>query len=169
MTSEGLAIYYNNEELVGTKVGPDSFYVPDFMSKFLNLHPQETMDDLMANSPWVPRDTREMLYRGNELNRTKFFLVKKEDGTDCNLNEPPQQLRRYRYPGWQWASMFYYRIFDSVTTANKIADEINSKFTFAVDGKEEKKMNVNHIIGTHYTSGEDCIGFHADKVKFVPD
>lgn len=169
------------------------------------------MNQLLQNSPCVPRETEAMKYRGNYLARTKFFLVSNDEETNVKQRKekktvtkkqeemikgliehsnvvinghgnPPNFLRRYRYPGWQWESMLFYRTFDYVPIVKQIADTCTQYLKFCIKEKDEtgeelveekenksqlKPVIVNHVIGTKYLDGEDYIGFHSDKMHDI--
>ena len=92
--------------------------------------------------PWLDRALPELGYRGNELNRTKFFLTKYR-----------HKKHVYSYTGFQWASVLQYGCWKDYLLMRKLIKRLRCFGTY------------NHIIGTLYENGSDNIGFHSDKIR----
>ena len=114
---------------------------------------------LLRTAPWVDRNLPEMYFRGNVLRRTKFFLVESKERDPTKI---PENLRRYRYPGWQWKSMLHYRSINSNADVKELVRKC-SKLNYILGDDEKKKVVLNHVIGTEYKDGHDDIGWHEDR------
>jgi hypothetical protein len=140
----------------------DSFVIPQFVQKALQLDPSTVFDSITATAPWTDPSDINFRYRGNELQRQKFFFVdppKVAKPIGLDLNAPPSQLPKYDYPGFQYQSMFHYRPIQSVSVINDIKGEMERNLKF-----NDCEIRFNHIIGTPAT---DNIGYHSDKVKDI--
>lgn len=135
-------------------IGPDSFYISNFLELFRCNH-QDILDEINHTMTFIPRESKEMLYRGQPLSREKFFLTKKKTGS----------MYKYTYPGFQYASMKHYKYFDDLPLVAEIVDQIEKHMQF-----NYKSIVVTQIIGTKYILPSDNIGFHSDKIKdIMPD
>lgn len=106
-----------------------------------------------------------MLYRGHELKRTKFFLVE-----DTTLNsEHPSVIRKYTYPGFQYASMAHYRCFSYLKEIKDMVDACMSNIKVESQNGKKQNLTLNHVIGTQYLDGQDYIGFHSDKIRDIAE
>jgi len=161
---EGLSFLFKGEQVKGVAFGPDSLYVSNFMQDYLHVDPQELLEKALESAPCAPRDSEAMKYRGNQLARTKFFLVEGEGPSD----KPPKIIKKYTYPGWQWASMLFYRSFNAFPEIKDIVDSLTAHCSYSLlEGETFCPVVINHVIGTKYLSGEDYIGFHNDKMKDI--
>eukprot|EP01126_Amoeba_proteus_P055009 TRINITY_DN679_c0_g1_i3.p1 TRINITY_DN679_c0_g1~~TRINITY_DN679_c0_g1_i3.p1 ORF type:complete len:213 (+),score=43.64 TRINITY_DN679_c0_g1_i3:50-640(+) len=167
----GISLFLNTKGLEGIRYGPDSIYISGFLSQ-VGMDAKQLFSELMEIGPFVPRDSEVMLYRGNQLARTKFFLV--EDSTkSASKDQPPKMIRKYVYPGWQWESLMFYRSIDCVKPISDLVKVFHEQITYSfsdhpIEGEDERKRSVvNHVIGTKYISGEDNIGWHNDKTKDI--
>ena len=133
-------------DVVGT---PDSSMTQQYLQT-QGVDVAALLKAVLATAPWVDRDDRSMLYRGHQLNRSKFFLMATDD---------PNRLFKYSYPGWQWASMLHYKPWSAVPELRKVLKQLQR------DG-----FDFNHVIGTLYSEPKDDIGAHSDKmVDIEPD
>ena len=80
-----------------------------------------------------------------------------------DLNWPPPIIRRYSYPGWQWANAWMCRPFEAVPAVHQLIDDVEQHFTMGLSGGREQEVHINHTIGTRYLSRNDYIGWHADR------
>jgi hypothetical protein len=123
-----------------------------------------------------------MRYRSRVLNREKFFLVENPGivfvallyyfmyvgcgweysiliGGVTHEDGVPDQLRLYRYPGFQYESMKQYQNFDAVPGMVDLIQNLR-KLTFAFDGvssqQQSKAVVINHVIGTRYLGVRKC-------------
>jgi hypothetical protein len=127
----------------------DSFHVPNFVQNELNMDPNHLFRVLRETAPWTDPADDNWKYRGNELARQKFVLVRM-DAT---------QIPVYSYPGWQYASVLDYRPFQTVPEIDSIMAKLQ---LICINGVP---LSINHVIGTHYRDAHDNIGYHHDKVK----
>jgi len=148
-----------------TYYGPDSLFFPSFMKDRLGLEHEEVFKQLTSLAPWVDRNNKEMKYRGNSLNRTKFFLI--ADTDDKDEEGRPSIYPRYSYPGFQYESFKNYKTFETLPVVNNIVEKFQNDVTFKLPNEKIKSVKINHVIGTRYSSGEDYIGFHDDKMKDI--
>lgn len=151
------SIYFKANNNTMLPVFLDSFLLkkciqPDLQSKL------ETEINSMIK--FVPRENTEMLYGGNTLNRDNFFL----NGGPVDGSGNLQILRKYGYPGFQWASMLHYRPFTNAPILNEFISNLQETFTFC--GKD---VHFNHAIGTKYSRAEDDIGYHHDKMLDITE
>ncbi len=132
------------------KVGPDSY----FIKHHLKRDEATNIYNSLMNEPnlFVPRDTRAMKYRGNNLNRSKFFLV------DIHKKKG---YPKYYYTGFQYASMLYYSDLKKHELLYNMAHSVSNLEIGGINS------NINHIIGTLYIDGNDNIGWHNDKMKSI--
>ncbi len=70
----------------------DSFYIPAFVQRYLDIDPVALMATLSDTAPWND-PAHEFMYRGHELAREKAFLVRYDDAV--HFDEPPAMLRKY--------------------------------------------------------------------------
>jgi len=112
-----------------------------------------------------PKSMDEMKHRGNELRRTKMFLVTQDrsiaspqdreiaERRGCLVNAPV-----YTYPGFQHASVFTYKDLETHALSSVAA---HCSKTFG--------MSTNHVIATSYkraaslSDRDDLIGPHRDR------
>jgi hypothetical protein len=94
------------------------------------------MQSLLQTAPWNQRADPNMMMRGHQLERAKFFLF---------ANEDPNLFFKYGYTGFQWASLkLYKRSPMPVLKETLHGMEINGKSAV-----------FNHIIGTMYVKQKD--------------
>jgi alkylated DNA repair dioxygenase AlkB len=142
----------------------DSFMVKGFLSK--EKH-NDLFKALKKSSIWVDRNRTEMKMRGHSLNRTKFFMVRRQPGDISELGCMPDKIPRYYYTGWQVKSLQFYRHMDYAPTVVEEKQSCISQLCERLDN-EFKTVN-NHVIGTIYYKETDEIGWHNDKVKDIAD
>ena len=53
-------------------IGIDSCYIPNFLEK-LGIKYDDVLDEINQKISFIPRQSKEMLYRGKPLSREKFF------------------------------------------------------------------------------------------------
>lgn len=131
----------------------DSFYIPNFVQTCLPWNVYTLYDEILRSAPWTAPDNIYLLYRGFELRRTKAFLY----GTDER-----QRIPVYRYPGFQWRSLQFYRRFSEVPVIEQIADILQNQLKVNNQG-----IFLNHVIATRYCGPEDNIGYHSDKTRDI--
>ena len=147
----------------------DSFYVPHFVQRYLGLDPDECFARINDEAPWTDPTDKNFRYRGHELPRQKAFWVRAARtghaaAAPMDVNSPPDPLRKYRYPGFQYGSMLHYRPLEATAIVRLMSDELQNHLV--LDGKP---VEVNHVIGTRYRDRDDYISFHADKVNDIAD
>ncbi len=140
----------NYEHLFGGKwkaVCGDTYLVKNFVSE-CGWDP----DDLLAEvrgMDYVARDFPGIMYRGNELNREKFFLY---DRLTCPVGIP-----WYGYPGGTYVN--------AITNTLPMTEErcpLNLRLLREIQALPGAEAT-NHCIGTGYTKPNDNIGAHSDK------
>jgi alkylated DNA repair dioxygenase AlkB len=131
------------------RLGPDSFYLPGFVQ---SREAERLFAIMRDDAPWIERGSKEMKYRGHDLQRTKFFLSKGKPVIDGVY---PEALFVYRYPGFQYASMLHYRTFDALPDVLPVLEQL------------EPIVQTTQVIGTHYLKGADTIGWHSDKMQDI--
>jgi len=119
------------------RYGEDSFLIKGFLP-----NDQAYFRRIKNGYPWLDRALPEMAYRGNELNRTKFFLTRYR-----------RKKHVYSYTGFQWASVRQYGCWKDYLLMRKLIKRLRPFGKY------------NHIIGTLYEHGADNIGFHSDKIR----
>lgn len=157
-TPANLRLFWKGNKIVPTSRLHDSGYFSRFVQRYMKSVDVDKLLTTLASesTPCVPRDAVEMLYRGNQLTRTKFFLY---DDTD------KKGMPVYYYTGFQWASTKYYRPVRDVPAVAAILEDFNSNMIFIDGDGNRSSTGFNHVIGTKYLSGEDAIGYHMDKTK----
>ena len=157
--AESVAEPFSLEQFpAAVKVADGIFYVPqmlqtmgvdpaEILSKLTSLPAVSEDADIVCDfmSPVIVEGKADALhYRGSTLPRQKVFLqINPQDG-----------LRRYKYPGWQWAISKAMKDIESVPEFSNVLKKTNDLTT-------APKFNAG--IGTLYRSGEDYIGAHSDK------
>lgn len=148
-----LRLSMNGVPLKGVLIGPDSAFIRNFLT-------HEEQHSLLQSSDgwnWMDRNDSRMLYRGNAMTRTKKTMVN-------DLSRIPV----YRYPGFQYASIQAYEAFYQVPEVNVLVDRLNGGLKYSLGNDEEMNaLGINHVIATRYEDGDDCIGFHSDKVEDI--
>ena len=153
----------------------DSLYVPKFVQKYLGWDVDECFERLSAQAPWTDPSDLDFRYRGHELPRQKAFLVRSEGRSSSSssssssswpvdVNVPPDPLRKYRYPGFQYGSMLHYRPLQAAPVVQDLSNALQDHLQ--LDGQP---VTVNHVICTRYRDSGDHIGFHSDKVADIAD
>lgn len=141
----------------------DSFYVPMFVQRYLALDPEDCMRRIRDGAAWTDPADPDFKYRGHELPRQKAFWTRVDDNGQqdaaLRLDAPPDPLRKYRYPGFQYGSMLSYRPLQAVPLVQQLTDALQDDLVL-----NGARIHVNHVIGTRYRDGDDYISFHADKV-----
>lgn len=161
VTNQLPMLLYRGEPIANAEpILEDSFVV----KRFLQNHYQQDASALEllldAMAPWTdPADPR-VQYRGRELARQKFFLVKAP--ADAPTDSPPSVLRKYGYPGFQYASMMEYRPIQAVPVVHELVELMQRDLT--IDGNP---VVINHVIGTRYRDASDNIGYHSDKLRDI--
>eukprot|EP00300_Choanocystis_sp_HF-7_P003246 c12470_g1_i3.p1 GENE.c12470_g1_i3~~c12470_g1_i3.p1 ORF type:complete len:239 (+),score=30.96 c12470_g1_i3:10-726(+) len=167
-------LWFEGIPIEGQPYGFDSFYSPKFVEMYLQENDSVSLfDELSENGEFVNREVPEMAYRGNMLKRQKFFLV--EDPKRVSKpHEPPIVLRKYTYPGWQWASMLHYRGIHTLPCVDRMVARFNQSLEYDLCDKDDtdpetpkSTPRINHVIGTLYEDGQDTIGWHNDKMKDI--
>jgi hypothetical protein len=153
----------NGKLISSTAYGPDSFYIPDFVSAVLQQDPDALFQIFLEGFDWVDRDNTAILYRGKQLSRTKAFFTKNTDvDPDSGL---PLQIYKYSYPGFTNRILLQHRCFRAVPALDHLIAAIANGVTF-----NGSPVTVNHAIATQYISPDDCIGAHQDKLTSItPD
>lgn len=171
-----------------TRIGPDSFYIEDFMQSYFpqHLQPEAVFEQIRSSPDWVPRENPEILYRGNEINRIKNFAT---ENTDIDsATGIPLNIRKYGYAGSQWLNLLNYRIFRDAgvdpivqqlekisfvlptdSTSSRLSDGKNSTSALneAKQGITAKPVRINHVITTAYETNRDGISLHHDNWKDI--
>jgi hypothetical protein len=81
----------------------DSFIIPNFVQTTLRVDPVVLYNTLYNSAPWIDPSNLDFKYRGNELARSKSFLVVSTTDPAPLFDEKPTTMPRYGYPGWQYA------------------------------------------------------------------
>ena len=144
-------ISFSGQEVTDCNVVLDSFYIPNFLDK-LNIKHEDVLQQMNQKMLFIPRQSKEMLYRGNALSREKFFLTRNKSGT----------IYKYTYPGFQYASMQHYKYFEDLPIVHEIIQIIEKQLLY-----NYKPVTVTQAIGTRYIQITDNIGFHSDKIKDI--
>lgn len=139
-------------------VGPDSFFLQNFISEDMELAMERA---LFASNAWTDPSNPDFMYRGKQLRRQKLFLSRSYD-VNPDVNAPPSILHKYGYPGFQYGSMKSYRPFEAIPEVCAFANMLERDMLF-----NGEPVLINHIIGTKYRDSEDNIGFHSDKVTDI--
>jgi hypothetical protein len=106
-----------------------------------------------------------MKYRGNPINRTKFFLI--DDDHNDSLGRPAL-YPKYSYPGFQWENFKNYKTFSTMPIINNLVQNFRKNITYTHSQSPENiPVIINHIIGTQYCGADDYIGYHDDKTKDI--
>ncbi len=108
---------------------------------------------------FLSREVPFMKYRGHALKRDKAFFV---DSPAVTAAGAPEELFRYRYPGFQHESMMHYRAVSSVPSLQRLLTALAQCLTF-----EDQPLRFNHVIATRYRDGADNIGWHNDKMHDI--
>jgi len=80
------------------QIAPDSLCTRNYIAS-LGFDAVKLREEMITIAPWVSRENKSMLYRGNELKRRKFFLNR---GPPVNDAGQPAVLFKYGYPGMTW-------------------------------------------------------------------
>ena len=140
---------FNDEKIEGKRVGVDSLFIKDFMSRCLGKDERKMFAKLIERAPWISRDKSYMKYRGNPIARTKFFLTRSRT-----------KIHKYGYTGFQWKSMRKYECYKDYPFIERIVDGLNTRLKLPSGAP-----GFNHVIGTLYEDASDSIGFHSDKTR----
>jgi alkylated DNA repair dioxygenase AlkB len=68
----------------------------------------------------------------------------------------------YKYPGFQYESTLQYVNLASMPFGNALVEQLEQRAAY-----KGVPLTINHVIGTHYVTGEDNIGFHSDKAEDI--
>jgi hypothetical protein len=90
----------------------DSFYIPSFLDQHYGSGYADALFAAVSDQQFIKRDSPEMKYRGNTLNREKFFLV------DSIENMPV-----YYYTGFQWLSTEHYKQVDTCPAIHAMVED----------------------------------------------
>jgi alkylated DNA repair dioxygenase AlkB len=151
-------------QIAGSIVMEDSIYVPNFLDLIgfkadaKAGEAESFYAEIMKSIDFVPRESKEMLYRGHQLARDKFFLIK----TQLNNKGEPKVLHKYMYPGFQYASLMHHKSIDTVPIIAQMMSAIEKDFLF-----NGNVIQSNALIGTQYHQVSDNIGYHADKIQDI--
>ena len=140
------------------------FYVIDGFGDHIGLKVKTLLNELDARVPsrgsgdeivpgglqWVQGNNRNLMFRGNELNRRKIW---------CQNGKVTDGVRIYVYTG------FAYPVAEATSDWNddktfKVASEKMNEFMRWIESPE-----MNHLIVTAYDDGDSNIGMHYDKMK----
>jgi hypothetical protein len=156
--------------------GASSWVQRGYVQQILVQDVDATFDRLKVGSgsmEYNPKSMEEMKYRGNELRRTKMFLVKPDlsiaSERDRDIAKEQESLVNspvYTYPGFQYASVYTYKDLDNYPLVSSIATHCSTVFN----------MHANHVIVTSYkratvlSGRDDLIGPHRDRIDtLTPD
>ena len=157
-TTQPMQFESNNLETI--RYGPDSYYIRNFLSTVLGLDHQYVFNQFLAQIDWVERDNTAILYRGNQINRTKGFFTA---NTELDpVTRVPLQIYKYVYPGFTYRILLQHRCFNDLPILDGIVERITSGLTFHGDA-----ITINHGIATQYIHPTDGIGAHQDKLKSI--
>lgn len=149
------------KDLTGVVVIEDSFYIPNFLS-LIGYDHDILLKEIYDNIKFIPRESKEMLYRGNQLSREKFFLIK---NTEKEVKSSfISTLYKYTYPGFQYASMQHYRYFETLPLMAQIILFLENNILY-----NDNKINITQGIGTKYELPSDNIGYHNDKLTDIKE
>jgi alkylated DNA repair dioxygenase AlkB len=138
----------------------DSFYVPRGLQTLCAMDPVQLYHDVEQHAHWTDPANPEMRYRGHELRRQKAFF---NDCCDADaLDTPPHVLRKYSYPGFQYASMQHYRPVQCVPLMHDVVQGLQRHLVYC-----GAPVVFNHVIATLYRDGSDEIGLHSDKTQDI--
>jgi hypothetical protein len=144
--------------------GPDSMLVKGFVEK-CKVDKNELLLETKNYKGYVPRDYRGILYRGNELNRSKWFMAARKfkirKGVRTHRKGPfLNWLPFYAYPG-----STYDNAIRNTRALSEKTPNILKMFEKCKKLKLPHATEFNHLIGTAYLKATDGIGKHSDKVK----
>lgn len=155
-----------SQNLTGTKYGPDSLYVPNFVETNLQMQSSDLFETFLNYNGWVDENGSYIAYRGNPLNRVKCFFT--ENVAADPETGIPTVVKKYVYPGWQYRISLRHRCFRELPTLDKLVQHLSNHFEYCA-GATWLKMRINHAIGTQYRDSNDYIGFHQDKTETITD
>lgn len=148
-----------------TRIGPDSFYIENFMHNYFPAHlqPDLVFETIKSSDQWVPRSNPEILYRGNELNRGKMFATE-----NTEVDPPtgiPLLISKYTYSGSQWLNLLNYKTFKDAGVDPIVQELDKISFTLPTDlpDSNAKMTSINNVIITAYETPEDGISLHHDR------
>lgn len=142
------------------RIGPDSLYIPHLVQQLEEFDADALFTDIDTNARWTETTDKFMLYRKRMLKRQKAFHCK----------APPEHIKgeslaiafKYFYPGFQYAAIEHYGVFDDMPEVARLVKELER--VCACNGVP---ITLTQLIATRYRDGEDGIGFHKDKVKDI--
>jgi len=152
---------FNKNNIFNTiPYGPDSFYIPNFVLQVLGQDPIQLFETLQNKIDWVSRDNTAILYRGNQIRRTKGFFTA---NTDVDPQSGiPMQIYKYVYPGFSYRILLQHRCFRDLPALDQLITLLTDGLLF-----QGFPMVINHAIATQYAFADDCIGAHQDKLKSI--
>jgi hypothetical protein len=129
------------------RVCGDTFLIRNFVYE-CGGNPDELLEEV-AGMKYVDRAYPGIMYRGNMLNRAKFFFY---DRLTCPVGIP-----WYGYPG----ATYLNAVMNTTAMSAEVCPKIMSLFRECqgIPGN----AGLNHCIGTAYTKPNDNIGAHSDK------
>ena len=146
-----------------THVVEDSFFVKGFVQNHLGIDCAEFFSALQKDADWTDPSDPALKYRGRELARQKAFYVKDDHSDEVMLlDEEPEVMPIYRYPGFQYGSMRHYRGFNALPKLQTLIQELHRRMTF-----NDQPVDPNHAILTNYRGADDNIGYHSDKIRDI--
>ena len=142
----------------------DSILIRNFVQNQLGLRTNEMFQTLMNDAPWIDPDNDVVRYRGRRLPREKCYFVPGNQTRVQLLDQPPDILFKYGFPGFSYASMLHYRPFESVPLVAQLVQNLQ-QLTY-----NGSRCNTTQIIGTRYAGARENISYHSDKIlDITPD
>ena len=140
------------------------FYVIENFGAHIGLDVKTLLQDLDEQVPsrgagdeiepgvcqWVQGSNRNLMFRGNELNRRKIWMQK---------GRVEEGVRIYIYTGFTYPVAEATSNWDDYKVFREASDKMN-QFMEACGAPE-----MNHLIVTAYDDGDSNIGMHYDKMK----
>lgn len=148
---------YSQELPIIRTFGPDSYYIPNFIS-VLGMNHAQIFSELLRDIEWVDRNSTSISYRGRPINRTKGFYT-----ANCpadSVTGIPSQIFKYVYPGFTHRILLQHRCFSDLPILNELVERITNGLTC-----NGEAVIINHGIATQYVMATDGIGAHQDKLK----
>lgn len=157
------------------RLGPDSFYVPNFMQDNFpaSLQPTNVFEETLRTGHWIDRDYRGILQRGHEQKRAIALATANTDVD--HVTGIPMSISNYSYTSATWRSLLKYKTFRDAGLDPIVEQMMKLSFSRGShqdqDGEDKlpQRVGINHVMMSKYERESDNIKLHQDSEDDIVD